>query len=268
MIVSFFPDKKRRVILCSHYDTRPIADQEPDARDSRKPFVSANDGGSGVAMLMELGNHMKDLKTNVGVDFVLFDGEEYTGETKGPNKDEYFIGSKHFAKTWRADRQETAPRLRRRHPARHDGRQEPENPARNAIPTAIIRTCARKCGPSPANKRRSHSIGDWGHEVQDDHLAAAKSQHPGHRPDRFRLRPLAPPERHPGQLLGRELRASGGGAERVAATNEVRGESPAEKTQKSRKIIGSGPGFFAWFAFFCGSLAIAFGGMQSGSTAG
>jgi peptidase M28-like protein len=101
VIVSFQPDKKRRVILCSHYDTRPIADQEPDPRDWRKPFVSANDGGSGVAMLMELAHHMKDLKTNVGVDFVLFDGEEYIWKTDGPNKDRYFIGSEHFAQTWR-----------------------------------------------------------------------------------------------------------------------------------------------------------------------
>ena len=42
-----------------------------------QPFVSANDGGSGIALLMELAHHMKDLDTNVGVDFVFFDGEEY-----------------------------------------------------------------------------------------------------------------------------------------------------------------------------------------------
>lgn len=104
IIVSFQPDKKRRVILCSHYDTRPIADQEPDPRDWRKPFVSANDGGSGVALLLELGNHMKDLKTNVGVDFVIFDGEEYifkTERTDPQNADRYFIGSQYFAQNWK-----------------------------------------------------------------------------------------------------------------------------------------------------------------------
>ena len=101
IIISFQPDKKRRVILCSHYDTRPIADQEPDPRDWRKPFVSANDGGSGVAFLMELGHHMKELKTNVGVDFVIFDGEEYIFKAEGANKDIYFIGSRHFAQTWK-----------------------------------------------------------------------------------------------------------------------------------------------------------------------
>jgi hypothetical protein len=95
MIISYHPDRARRVVLCSHYDTRPIADQEDDRRNWRKPFISANDGASGVAVLMELANHMKDLKTEVGVDFVLFDGEEYIFDPRG---DVYFFGSRHFAK--------------------------------------------------------------------------------------------------------------------------------------------------------------------------
>lgn len=98
MIVSFHPDRQRRVILCSHYDTRPIADQEPDPRKWREKFVSANDGGSGVAFLMELGQHMKNLKTSVGVDFVFFDGEEYIFDR---DRDKYFFGSEHFAQTWK-----------------------------------------------------------------------------------------------------------------------------------------------------------------------
>jgi len=93
IIVSWQPDKQRRVIVCSHYDTRPIADQEPQQKKWHDPFISANDGGSGVALLMELANHMKDLKTNVGVDFVLFDGEEYVFQ----QDDQYFFGSEHFA---------------------------------------------------------------------------------------------------------------------------------------------------------------------------
>lgn len=102
IIVSFQPEKKRRVILCSHYDTRPYADQEEDPRLATKPnaFISANDGGSGVAFLMELGNHMKDLKTNVGVDFVFFDGEELIFVKDGPKKDRYFLGSEYFAQKW------------------------------------------------------------------------------------------------------------------------------------------------------------------------
>ena len=93
MVVSFWPERPRRIILCSHYDTRPLADQEADMRKWREPFVSANDGGSGAAFLMELANHIKDLHVNVGVDFVLFDGEEYIWA----DGDKYFFGSEHFA---------------------------------------------------------------------------------------------------------------------------------------------------------------------------
>src|SRR5262245_3112125 len=99
LIVRWYPERQRRIILCSHYDTRPIADQEPDERKWREPFVSANDGGSGVALLMELAHHMKGLKTAVGVDFVFFDGEEYVFDGE---RDEYFFGSEHFAAQYKA----------------------------------------------------------------------------------------------------------------------------------------------------------------------
>jgi len=100
LIVSWYPDRQRRVILCSHYDTRPIADQEPDPRRWRDPFVSANDGGSGVALLMELAHHVKNLPTSVGVDFVFFDGEEYVFD----REDDYFFGSKQFGMQYRRNR--------------------------------------------------------------------------------------------------------------------------------------------------------------------
>jgi hypothetical protein len=101
LIVSWHPERKRRVIVCSHYDTRPIADQEPDPRKWHDPFVSANDGGSGVALLMELGRHVKDLPTRVGIDFVFFDGEEYIFDKE---RDKYFFGSEHFAQAYRQQR--------------------------------------------------------------------------------------------------------------------------------------------------------------------
>jgi hypothetical protein len=107
MIVTWHPDTDRRVILCSHYDTRPIADQEGDRRNWTKPFVSANDGGSGVALLMELGHHMKDLKTQVGVDFVFFDGEEYVFDPSRAGGDRYFFGSEHFADEYKNGKRKT-----------------------------------------------------------------------------------------------------------------------------------------------------------------
>jgi hypothetical protein len=100
LIVSWNPERKRRVLVCSHYDTRPHADQEQDPRRWRQPFVSANDGGSGVALLMELATHVKELKSTVGVDFILFDGEEYVFDAD----DEYFFGSTHFAREYRKAR--------------------------------------------------------------------------------------------------------------------------------------------------------------------
>ncbi len=106
LIVTWHPDKQTRVILCAHYDTRPIADQEEDPRKWREPFLSANDGGSGVAFLMELAHHVKDLKTEVGVDFVFFDGEEYVFDPKPREEggDRYFFGSEHFGKAYREGR--------------------------------------------------------------------------------------------------------------------------------------------------------------------
>jgi hypothetical protein len=103
LIVSWHPDRKKRVILCSHYDTRPQADQEHDTRRWREPFLSANDGGSGVALLMELAHHLKDLQIEVGVDFVFFDGEEFVYD----RDDKYFFGSEHFGRSYRRDRGDT-----------------------------------------------------------------------------------------------------------------------------------------------------------------
>jgi glutaminyl-peptide cyclotransferase len=100
LVVSWRPEKTRRVMLCSHYDTRPVADQEPNRRRWHDAFLSANDGGSGVALLMEMANHMKELDPAVGVDFVFFDGEEYVFEPQ----DEYFFGSKEFARDYRKNK--------------------------------------------------------------------------------------------------------------------------------------------------------------------
>jgi len=101
MIITWHPGIRERVILCSHFDTRPYADQETDPKKRKGTFISANDGASGVALLMELGNHMKKLSCKIGVDFVFFDGEEFVFDPD----DEYFFGSKHFAREARKNTQ-------------------------------------------------------------------------------------------------------------------------------------------------------------------
>ncbi len=98
LIVTWFPQRPRRILICGHYDTRPLADQEPDRRNWTKPFLSANDGTSTVAWMMEWAHHIKTMDLKIGLDFVLFDGEEYIFE---PGRDEYFLGSKHFAMEYR-----------------------------------------------------------------------------------------------------------------------------------------------------------------------
>ncbi|MCX7664095.1 MAG: M28 family peptidase [Gemmataceae bacterium] len=97
MIVTWHPEAKRRVLICGHYDTRPIAHEEP-RKNWDKPFLSANDGTSTVAFLMELAHHMKDLKLEVGVDFVLFDAEEYIFDK---SRDKFFLGSEFFANDYK-----------------------------------------------------------------------------------------------------------------------------------------------------------------------
>lgn len=78
LIVSWHPDRNDRVLLGVHYDTRPYPDR--DRRDPRGVFLGANDGASGVAVLMELADSMSEIKGAVGVDFVFFDAEEYVFE--------------------------------------------------------------------------------------------------------------------------------------------------------------------------------------------
>lgn len=94
LVASWHPDRKTRVMVCGHYDTRPLADQETNVRDWTRPFASANDGTSSVAFLMELAHHVKDLKAEVGIDLVLFDGEEFIYDRQ---RDKFFLGSEHFA---------------------------------------------------------------------------------------------------------------------------------------------------------------------------
>lgn len=92
LIVSWHPEKKDRVVLAAHYDTRPYPDR--DRVNPRGVFIGANDGASGVALLMELGHMMPDHRGPLGVDFVLFDAEEFIFDD---SRDRYFLGSEYFA---------------------------------------------------------------------------------------------------------------------------------------------------------------------------
>lgn len=99
IIASYNKNASKRILLFAHWDTRPFADQ--DTKDKNKPIPGANDGGSGVGVLLEIARQISLNPIAVGVDIVLFDAEDY-GQPDGtmmPRKpDTYCLGSQHWAK--------------------------------------------------------------------------------------------------------------------------------------------------------------------------
>lgn len=78
IIASYKPGATTRILLCAHWDSRPWADNDPDSTNHHKPVMAANDGASGVAVMLEIARLLnKDKKLNIGVDFVCFDAEDY-----------------------------------------------------------------------------------------------------------------------------------------------------------------------------------------------
>ncbi len=95
IIASYNPELTRRVMLSAHWDTRPMADQEEDEALHDQPIPGANDGGSGVAVLLEMARHFQRQVPTVGVDLVLWDTEDYgVSEVQ----DSYCLGSQYWSK--------------------------------------------------------------------------------------------------------------------------------------------------------------------------
>lgn len=98
IIGSFNPTVSQRIILAAHWDTRPFADQ--DTKDQNKPIDGANDGASGVGILLEVARNFAEKKPNVGVDIVLFDSEDY-GQPQDSElpyvEDSYCLGSQYWS---------------------------------------------------------------------------------------------------------------------------------------------------------------------------
>ena len=85
IIASFNPTATKRIVLCSHWDSRPFADHDPDEANWNQPIDGANDGASGVGVLIENTRCFRNqpLPEKIGVDIVLFDLEDY-----GPRQDQ------------------------------------------------------------------------------------------------------------------------------------------------------------------------------------
>jgi glutaminyl-peptide cyclotransferase len=91
IIGSFAPERKGRVLLYAHWDTRPFADK--DSIRQREPIDGADDGGSGVGVLLEVARHLGADSLDVGVDIIFFDAEDYGTPEWAPN-----TGNSHL--TW------------------------------------------------------------------------------------------------------------------------------------------------------------------------
>ncbi|HWF44629.1 MAG TPA: M28 family peptidase [Candidatus Kapabacteria bacterium] len=98
VIASFNDSAKDRVLILTHWDSRPWADEDPNPANHDKPVPAANDGGSGTAVMLELARLFKDNPPPIGVDLLFDDGEDY-GKYKVDSLDRYFLGVKYFVKT-------------------------------------------------------------------------------------------------------------------------------------------------------------------------
>jgi len=102
IIASFSPEKNNRIALFAHWDSRHIADQ--DTKNTNSPILGANDGGSGVGVLLELSRQFSLKNPKIGVDIILFDAEDYgmPEDYQGEENSEditWCLGSQHWTKS-------------------------------------------------------------------------------------------------------------------------------------------------------------------------
>lgn len=98
VIASFNPNAARRILLAAHWDTRPFADSPLNSERTQDPPPGADDGASGVGVLLEIARQLQAQPLeNIGVDIVLFDAEDY-GESNGDNTNSWGLGAQHWSR--------------------------------------------------------------------------------------------------------------------------------------------------------------------------
>ncbi len=92
-----------RILICAHWDSRPWADNDPNPDNWRTPVMAANDGASGVAVMLELARLIQQHDSlNVAVDFICFDAEDWgipQWDETGDGTDSWALGAQHWAKS-------------------------------------------------------------------------------------------------------------------------------------------------------------------------
>jgi glutaminyl-peptide cyclotransferase len=95
IIGSVNPQAKERLIIAAHYDTRHIAEKDPDESMRDKPIMGADDGASGVAVVLELARQVYENPIDMGIDFILFDAED---NGNADDTDSWCLGSQHWSR--------------------------------------------------------------------------------------------------------------------------------------------------------------------------
>lgn len=102
IIAAYRPELADRIIICTHWESRPWADADPDSSLHREPVMAANDGASGVAVMLEVARKLEELKPELGIDFICFDSEDYGMPYWAETDDvadgsDWCLGSQHWA---------------------------------------------------------------------------------------------------------------------------------------------------------------------------
>ena len=97
IIAEFNPDAKDRVLLLAHWDSRPFADHDSLEQDRKRPILGANDGASGVGVLIEVARNISIKKPGIGIDILLVDLEDY-GDPEGNTDNSWCLGTQHWSK--------------------------------------------------------------------------------------------------------------------------------------------------------------------------
>ncbi|MBP5307110.1 MAG: M28 family peptidase [Paludibacteraceae bacterium] len=97
IMASYNVNQKDRVLLLAHWDSRPWADNDPDPDDRFHPVDGANDGASGVGVLLEIARQLGMHQPHIGIDILLTDLEDY-GRTGGNDEDSWCLGTQYWAK--------------------------------------------------------------------------------------------------------------------------------------------------------------------------
>lgn len=96
------PQATNRIVICTHWDSRPWCDQDPDSSQWHKPVIAANDGASGVGIMAELARTIKSNPLPFGVDFVCFDAEDMGtpswDDKGGDDSDTWCLGSQYWSR--------------------------------------------------------------------------------------------------------------------------------------------------------------------------